>query len=369
MIKQLQSITVNIVAGANVCVVLLMLLTAYSDHFNPTAHALLSVLGLGFPVMLLLSMCFVIFWAIFKRRYILITFVGYLLAIPSIRVYVPYNSAPDSIPHDCIKLLSYNVQAYTGAPRYTDCSDPIINYAKQCNADIVCVQEDMCHTHDTRAEWSKLYPYCDTLMVSVPTAGNALGLYSRYPILRRERINYPSLANMSMAYFLQKGSDTIIVVNNHLESNHLSMLEREGYQELLKGDVSKEQAKMQSRLLIDKLTDAAVIRAPQADSVAAFIRRYSDYPIIVCGDFNDNPISYARRTIAQGLTDCYVSTAKGMGWSYNQKGFYVRIDNVLCSSHFKPYNCKIDNKIDASDHYPIICWLKLQSEETKKSRK
>ena len=57
MIKQLQSITVNIVAGANVCVVLLMLLTAYSDHFNPTAHALLSVLGLGFPVMLLLSMC------------------------------------------------------------------------------------------------------------------------------------------------------------------------------------------------------------------------------------------------------------------------------------------------------------------------
>ena len=174
---------------------------------------------------------------------------------------------------------------------------------------------------------------------------------------------------MSMAYFLQKGSDTIIVVNNHLESNHLSMLEREGYQELLKGDVSKEQAKMQSRLLIDKLTDAAVIRAPQADSVAAFIRRYSDYPIIVCGDFNDNPISYVRRTIAQGLTDCYVSTAKGMGWSYNQKGFYVRIDNVLCSSHFKPYNCKIDNKIDASDHYPIICWLKLQSEETKKSRK
>ena len=359
MIKQLQSITVNIVAGANVCVVLLMLLTAYSDHFNPTAHALLSVLGLGFPVMLLLSMCFVIFWAIFKRRYILITFVGYLLAIPSIRVYVPYNSAPDSIPHDCIKLLSYNVQAYSGAPRYTDCFDTIINYAKQCNADIVCVQEDMCHTHDTRAEWSKLYPYCDTLMVSVPTAGNALGLYSRYPILRRERINYPSLANMSMAYFLQKGSDTIIVVNNHLESNHLSMLEREGYQELLKGDVSKEQAKMQSRLLIDKLTDAAVIRAPQADSVAAFISRYSDYPIIVCGDFNDTPISYAHRTIQGELLDAFSEAGKGLGITYNQNFFWFKIDHILHSANMQALQCQVD-KIAYSDHYPIWCVFHLE---------
>ncbi|MGN0220990.1 MAG: endonuclease/exonuclease/phosphatase family protein [Prevotella sp.] len=369
MIKQLKSITVNIVAGVNTCVVVLMLITAYSDHFNPTAHAFLSVLGLGFPVMLLLCMCFVLFWAIFKWRYILITFAGYLLAIPSIRVYVPYNSVSKTIPQGCIKVLSYNVQAYTGAPRYTDCFDTIINYVRQCDADIVCVQEDMNSTHDTRAEWGKLYAYCDTFTVSVPGAANGIGLYSRYPILRRERIIYSSLANMSMAYFLQKGSDTIIVVNNHLESNHLSEVEREGYRELIKGDMSKEEAKVQSKMLIDKLTEAAVIRAPQADSVAAFIRRHSGYPIIVCGDFNDNPISYARRTIAQNLTDCYVATAKGAGWSYNQKGFYVRIDNILCSSHFKPYNCKIDKKIDASDHYPIFCWLKLQGEEDKKSRK
>ena len=369
MIKQLKSITVNIVAGANTCVVLLMLITAYSDHFNPVDHALLSVLGLGFPVMLSVSMCFVFFWAIFKRRYILISFVGYLLVIPSIRVYVPYNTSSETIPQGSIKVLSYNVQAYTGAPRYTDCFDTIISYVKQCDADIVCIQEDMNSIHDTRAEWGRLYAYCDTLLVSQPSAGNGIGLYSRYPILRRERILYPSLANMSVAYFLQKGRDTIIVINNHLESNHLSVIEREGYRELIKGDMSKEEAKKQSRKLIDKLTDAAVIRAPQADSVAAFIRKHSGYPIIVCGDFNDNPISYARRTIAHDLTDCYVATAKGVGWSYNQKGFYVRIDNILCSSHFKPYNCKVDKKIDASDHYPIFCWLKLQDTDAKKSRK
>ena len=31
---------------------------------------------------------------------------------------------------------------------------------------------------------------------------------------------------------------------------------------------------------------------------------------------------------------------------------------MMCSGDFRPYNCKVDNKIDASDHYPIFCWFK-----------
>ncbi|MGN1264170.1 MAG: AP endonuclease, partial [Prevotella sp.] len=53
-----------------------------------------------------------------------------------------------------------------------------------------------------------------------------------------------------------------------------------------------------------------------------------------------------------------VATGRGIGLSYNQQGFYVRIDNIMCNDGFTPYNCKVDNKIDASDHYPIFCWLK-----------
>lgn len=33
---------------------------------------------------------------------------------------------------------------------------------------------------------------------------------------------------------------------------------------------------------------------------------------------------------------------------------------MMCSGDFRPYNCKVDNKIDASDHYPIFCWFKMQ---------
>ena len=63
-------------------------------------------------------------------------------------------------------------------------------------------------------------------------------------------------------------------------------------------------------------------------------------------------------TVSCDLTDCYAATGRGPGFSFNQQAFYVRIDNILCSNHFTPYNCKVDNKIKASDHYPIFCWLK-----------
>jgi UDP-2,3-diacylglucosamine pyrophosphatase LpxH len=57
------------------------------------------------------------------------------------------------------------------------------------------------------------------------------------------------------------------------------------------------------------------------------------------------------------LTDCYVATANGPGISYHYNAFYVRIDNIMCSDHWKPYECKVDNSISASDHYPIVCKL------------
>ena len=125
------------------------------------------------------------------------------------------------------------------------------------------------------------------------------------------------------------------------------------------GDIERDTVKKQTQYIAGKLANAAKLRAPQARAVANYIKSHPDYPIIVCGDFNDSPISYTHRTVADGLTDCYIETANGPGLSYNQKGFNVRIDNILCSSHFTPYNCRVDNKIHASDHYPIYCWLKF----------
>ena len=121
--------------------------------------------------------------------------------------------------------------------------------------------------------------------------------------------------------------------------------------------MEREDAEEEALHIIDQLGIGMSRRSVAADSLHQYVLAHADYPIILCGDFNDTPISYTRRVVSQSLTDCFVETGMGLGLSFNQKGFNLRIDHIMCSNHFEPYNCRVDDKMDASDHYPIMCWL------------
>ena len=360
MIKQLKSFTINIVAGANVATVLLMVLAGYSDHINPASHPMLSNLGMTFPVFLLANLLFIFFWLTFKWKKLWIPILGYALVYVPLTIYMPMHSSQEE-PEGTIKLLSYNVCSYGGNYKYEQAFDTIFSYLKEQEADIVCMQEDVdSWRRFVFQRYSKVYPYNDTTIFSNQNGSmNGVGIHSKFPILRKERIRYPSVANGSVAYYLQIGEDTVLVINNHLETTHLSTEDRTHYKEIISGKMKRDDAKEESMMLIGKLGKASAKRAVGADSIHSYIESHRQYPMIVCGDFNDNPISYSRRTIVKGLKDCFVETGRGVGLSYNQKGFFFRIDHIFCSDHFTPYNCEIDSKMDASDHYPIICRLKL----------
>ena len=119
----------------------------------------------------------------------------------------------------------------------------------------------------------------------------------------------------------------------------------------------KEKVKSGARLLVRKLAEASAIRAPQADTIAKEIASSRHPSIIVCGDFNDTPISYTHRVIAQNLNDAFTQSGRGLGVSYNQNKFYFRIDNILISKNLQSYNCTVDQSIKESDHYPIWCYI------------
>lgn len=362
MIKQLKRITVNLVAGANVATVLLMLAAGYSDHVSPVSHPQLSSVGMTFPFFLLANLLFLFFWLLLKWRRAWIPVVGYVLAYVPISIYVPLNRSGDTA-ETTLKVVSWNVCTYGGNGHYEDGFPVVLDYLKQQDADIVCLQEDV-------DSWRKnafkkfqeiSYPYNDTtLLANWVNSMNGIGIHSRYPIIRKERIVYESYANGSVAYYLKVGSDTLLVVNNHLEGTHLSEEDRSRYKDMLKGRMERDTARAESVYLADKLGRSAAKRALQAEAVHQYVVNHSQYPVIVLGDFNDNPISYSRRTIANGLTDCFVAKGNGLGLSYNQKGFNFRIDHVFCSSSFEPLCCEVDSKIDCSDHYPVVCWLKKQ---------
>ena len=360
MIKQLKQFFSNLIAGANVVTVCIMLLAGFSDRINPVNYPVLSCLGIVFPVFLIINLLFLFFWLVFSWRKVWIPIAGFLLAYIPISKYMPLNSRQD-IPDGSIKLLTYNVCSYKCGDKNSDVFDQIFDYISKQQADIVCLQEDVDTWRKNLMErYSKMYPYNDTTLLAISEAGtNSLGIHTRYPILRKERIPYHSRGNGSVAYYLLKGQDTLLVINNHLECTHLTMEERSRYKNIIKGEVKGDTARAESKLLIDKLGKTSARRAPQAEAVHRYVEEHRQYPTIVCGDFNDTPISYVCYVIADGLTDSFRESGRGIGLSYNQKGFWVRIDHILCSSQFTPYNCQIDSKNDLSDHYPMVCWLKM----------
>ena len=361
MIKQIKSFVVNLIAGANVATILLMLLAGYSDRLNPEQHPTLSVMGMTFPVFLLVNLLFLFFWLTVKWKKAWIPIVGFAAAYVPITLFMPVNMRQD-VPEQAIKVISYNVCTYGGNYKYEQGFDTVYNYLARQKADIVCLQEDV----DTwrrfvMQRYQKIYPYNDTTILHKNAyTFNGVGIHTRFPIIRKERIWYESNTNGSVAYYLKTDKDTLLVINNHLEGTHLSDAERDNYKRLLRGKMERDTVKAESMFLIGKLGKNNARRAPQADAVHRYIEAHRHYPIIVCGDFNDTPISYTRHTIAQGLTDCFQETGRGLGLSYNQKGFYFRIDHILCSSDLQPYNCQIDDEMDASDHYPVICYLKMR---------
>ncbi len=363
MISKLKQWTVQLMTGANVGLVIVMLLVGFSDRIHPAEHPLVSTIGMTFPFLLVANLGFLVFWLIFKWTRAWVPAVGFILSYVPISIYMPINSL-DTPPDDALKLVSYNVCGYGGNYKYEHGFEKVLDYLIEEQADIVCLQED----NDTwRRYCFKQYEerglqYNDTIVLcNDNTRFNCLGIHTKYPIIRRDRIDYSTVSNNgSAAWWLKVGKDTVIVVNNHFESCHLNQEDRRQYRQILKGEMARDSVRAESQLLMVKLAEANAVRSSQIEAVCDYVDQFlDDYPVIVCGDFNDNPISFSRYMVAKRLRDCFVETGRGIGLSYNQRAFSFRIDHIFCSSDITPYQCLVDSKMDASDHFPMVCWLKI----------
>ena len=78
---------------------------------------------------------------------------------------------------------------------------------------------------------------------------------------------------------------------------------------------NEEEYKHDSGRIIKRLKKAFIRRAHQVDLVEQYIKS-SPYPVIVCGDFNDTPSSYAYYTISDNLTDAFCESGNGFGQTY-----------------------------------------------------
>ena len=350
---------VLLLLAANLVVAGLLLAAAYSPYVQPAGHPVLACLGLAFPLFLLADVVFLLFWIIVRQyKCVLLPLAAWLLCFPQARTTLPLNFGSGQPPEKSLKILSYNIMGF-GASSPSGAENPVLAYLRDSGADVICLQEYLARKtpkHPSQKEIDQAlsaYPY--HRIDAVGSSGwNKVACYSKLPILSARPLDYASASNGTLLYELDWDGDTLLLLNNHLESNKLTQEDKDIYQDLL-NDPEKEKMKTGARQLLGKLAEAAAIRAPQADSIAAAIRRSTHRDIIVCGDFNDSPVSYAHRVIGQDLDDAFAESGLGPGISYNQNKFYFRIDHILVSPSLQAFRCTVDRSIRDSDHYPILC--------------
>ncbi len=360
------------------CIFVAALLVAYiSPYISPEKVWMIAFFGLAYPILLFINILYVLFWLVRRRWIMLLSFITILIGWYPLKEHVQFfrKNRPSDMKNT-IKLLSYNVRNFDIYNYKKDWSyhyekrDSILKFLVKTNADIICLQE-IVYVHkgnfatiDTILKLKKEYN------ISVKFTGSNRNNYfgivtlSRYPIFNKGELIFDSNGNNTCLFSdIKINKDTFRVYNLHLESIHLEPQDIQFAEEVSKGEnfSNKETLKKKSKKIITFLKKAFVKRASQARLVNEHIS-HSPYPVILCGDFNDTPLSYAYHTISNNLKDAFVESGSGIGKTYITSLPMIKIDFILHDKKIESFDFTVP-QIKFSDHYPISCYFRLKGKK------
>ncbi len=359
----------------NIGVITLLLLAYLSTRVSPEKFWLLAFFGLAYPIFLILNLFFIIYWLFRNMRKSIFSIVAILIGYGFVGKY--FQIAGKSIgdfKSEYVKVMSYNVKLFDLYNYKKDWSynftnrNNIFRFIDESQPDILCLQEYFYDsenhfvTRDSLTAILKTKYYYEYFPFVKNIHHYGIATFSKYPIINSGMIIFKNITHNSAIFSdIVVKNDTFRVYNAHLQSIKLNKEDfvftssgNNKSEDLLNSEFAKDSKKM-----LQKLKSAYVMRANQAEMLNAHIHQ-SPYPVIVCGDFNDTPCSYATRLISKNLIDAFVASGRGFGQTYNGKMPSFRIDYILYDKIFESRGYKTITSIKASDHYPIYTYIKKQ---------
>jgi endonuclease/exonuclease/phosphatase family metal-dependent hydrolase len=184
-----------------------------------------------------------------------------------------------------------------------------------------------------------------------PDAGGSFGnvTLSRLPVNGKGKIKFDQSANLAIYTDHKVGERRFRVYNCHFESYNIS------FTGLIRGLAHRD-----STIVAEtgtKMKRSITRRPKQVDKVFEDIE---NCPVesFVCGDFNDNPMSYTYFRMTRGRKDAFVEAGEGFGATYSLLWPMLRIDYVLFPDIYKAISHDIP-KVPYSDHYPVVTEIQL----------
>ncbi|MDE7180534.1 MAG: endonuclease/exonuclease/phosphatase family protein, partial [Muribaculaceae bacterium] len=179
---------------------------------------------------------------------------------------------------------------------------------------------------------------------------------SKYPgrmINSGDRISDPNDQARYSFYKINIQGHVLTLVNLHLLSFMLTPKEREVFTGIRSLEDFKTSYREIKGDIADKLKKGFVRRKKDTQILRNAIEDIEG-PLILCGDFNDVPESYAYRTLkGDDLRDAYVETNFGPLITYNRHKMLFHIDQILYRGPLQALSVD-KGRIRTSDHYPLM---------------
>lgn len=350
---------------------LFCLALAYLAPFvHPNTLRILPFFGLAYPIFLVITLLLFIIWTIAKSKWAIITFFVLLIggklhfrmiAVSSNNLIIPTEA-------NVLSLMTYNVRLFDlynpDLEKKFETRDSIINYIGRENPDIICFQEfyhqdrpSKFETRDLLIKNLKFIDHHERYAHKLSGRQNfGVSILSKYPLIAKGDVMFDQFGEDDVNYCIYvdivKQTDTFRIYNVHLQSIKLRGQE---YKLFNPDKLDEIEEKSTIRLIIDKLRIAYPKRADQALKVAEHAKT-SPYPVIICGDFNDTPMSYTYNQFNRFLTDAFRQNSWGIGTTYIGKVPAGRIDYIFYDSKLNSADFKIQAE-EFSDHRAISCKL------------
>ena len=354
-------VTLNILAG------LCFLFSCYGNSIFNGKFWFLGLLSSAGFYLLIINLLFLVFWLFIKPVRSLFSFIVLIICWSPIKEIFPLHVKNEFLfnkKNSIIRVMSWNVELfnileYKSHPEKKVQMFELIN---QINPDVVCFQEmvagdSLSKCINNIAEFPnkiglKNFYYSFNPMFDFDTKHHfGIIIFSKYPIIKKETVTLnPYNYNSTFQYIdIVKNNDTFRVVNIHLQTLRLSEHNRIY---LNHPSMSDENDIIESKNILSKYKIGIVNRHMQSDFIKKNLSE-SPYPVILCGDFNDVPNSYAYNTIGEGMLNAFTEKGFGVGATFDGISPALRIDNIFVDKHFEVLQYKrIEKKL--SDHFPII---------------
>ena len=337
---------------------LTLLLSYLSPYISPTFFWPISFFGLVFPILYLVNLTFFVYWLIGFKKPMWANLIILLIGIGNISNY--FGTSPNSnSSEENTKILSYNVRLFNryGWIPKENVREDIFAFFTEEDADILCIQEF--YTPNEIPDLN--YPYRHIGLQNKKSQWH-MAIYSKYPQIKKKTVSIKGerMNNTCIYSDMIINEDTIRVYNIHLASN---WFKNSDY--LFIQNPQKEKIKKGLKGIASRLKNSFIKRAEEVAVIKEHIKT-SPYPIILCGDFNDTPLSFAYNSIKGDLVDAFTVCGKGIGDSF-VKIPALRIDYIFHDEELKSSNYKKHKKV-LSDHYAVSCdirWEKISDRNQK----